>query len=276
MLHLNDVIMMTAFFLGFFYALSLDIRWCKVGGVIMWMCCSTSTFLPMLLSFHRYVIVCHPRLLPFLSAKGIWSIMLVLELYVAITITPFIVYNQFGVDGLGMCGIKPNRERIWIFYYIFYITPCFSNYIFTLIFYRKTTNHIKAMLISGTTMRQTIRHTEDMMTMTKWVALIPLTLIIPAHSLDLTVRFVPIPLWFLRFLVSVYPISFLLDAYVTVRFVGCYRRAVSKMMSKNDLTSKIFALLFRRRATYDEQTTTMRFSVGPNLTHMTIAITPPV
>jgi hypothetical protein len=129
------------------WALTFDIRVCKVGGVPFYSFAILSAITPPFLAISRYVYISNKidTKFKFLSEySGVFLIIGVLWAFVFIMQVPFIIADKFGLDYVGVCGIGSfDSLGLLLYFSVMYCGSTTAAYVTTLVFYRKLNRWVR-------------------------------------------------------------------------------------------------------------------------------------
>ena len=143
-LALGDLLYLIFSYSSLLWALTFDIRVCKIGGVGFYTFVMLSVITPPCLAISRYAVVHSVEpwgaKLNFLTKRsGILLVNGLLWVFVFLFPVPFIIVDKFGLDVMGVCGVENfNSFPLMLYYVLGLLCVLFASYFTTLIFYRKT------------------------------------------------------------------------------------------------------------------------------------------
>uniref|UniRef100_A0A914WIT0 G-protein coupled receptors family 1 profile domain-containing protein n=1 Tax=Plectus sambesii TaxID=2011161 RepID=A0A914WIT0_9BILA len=239
-----DMMVLVSCLSSIIWALTYDIRVCKVMGVGIYVFVVMSMTLPSCLSLCRYVGVVrdekelHPMLKPLRRRKGILALNGIFWTYGLLFNLPFILTDRMGLDSLGFCGVvEISSVLLWVYYLVFVISVLFGAYIVTFIFYRKLSAWVQetsSLMTATSHTNETLALTRNIMRMIKWLLFVPFVFYYPAVVVQMALRISPnlISVFTARIFVITLPVPHLVDPFVTLFFVKCYHRTLVELISK--------------------------------------------
>ena len=167
------------------------------------------------MAWNRHAIICDTRFSSLFSSKRIVLLLLFWIVTSLLYNWPFVNADMFGLDLMGICGIKPAPSGSLLdIYYNFIVVIAMLAYIGVLVFYQLTKKRIDQLLHTMQPRDDEsalCEHTKPMLQMIKWVVLVPLLLTVPTQTVALIARFDQhlVSISVRRILLACYPISML-------------------------------------------------------------------
>uniref|UniRef100_A0A914XBN8 G-protein coupled receptors family 1 profile domain-containing protein n=1 Tax=Plectus sambesii TaxID=2011161 RepID=A0A914XBN8_9BILA len=238
-----DMMVLVSCLSSIIWALTNDIRVCKVMGVGIYVFVVMSMTLPSCLSLCRYVGLVrdeqelHPMLRPLRRRKGILALNGMFWAYGLLFNLPFILTDRMGLDSLGFCGVvEINSVLLWAYYLVFVISVLFGAYIVTFIFYRKLSTWVQttsSLMTATSHTNETLALTRNIMRMIRWLLFVPFVFYYPAVVVQMALRISPnlVSVFTARLFVITLPIPHLVDPFITLFFVKCYRTTLAELIN---------------------------------------------
>uniref|UniRef100_A0A914XRN7 G-protein coupled receptors family 1 profile domain-containing protein n=1 Tax=Plectus sambesii TaxID=2011161 RepID=A0A914XRN7_9BILA len=246
----SDMMVLVSCLSSIIWALTNDIRVCKVMGVGIYVFVVMSMTLPSCLALCRHVGLVqdlqelHPLLWPLKKRKGIIALNGMLWTYGLLFTLPFILTDRMGLDSLGFCGIvEISSVLLWAYYLVFIIGVLFGAYIVTFIFYRKLSvwaQTASSTMTATSLTNETLALTRNIMRMIRWLLFVPFVFYYPAVVVQTALRISPnlVSVFTARIFVITLPLPHLIDPFVTLFFVKCYHRTLVELISKGRMFFK--------------------------------------
>uniref|UniRef100_A0A914X122 G-protein coupled receptors family 1 profile domain-containing protein n=1 Tax=Plectus sambesii TaxID=2011161 RepID=A0A914X122_9BILA len=236
-----DMMLLVSCLSSTLWALTYDMKTCKVMGVGVYVFILMSMTLPSCLSLCRHVGLVreehelHPMLRPLKRRKGILALNGIFWTYGLLYPLPFILTDRMGLDPMGFCGVvEIDSFLFWTYYLVFIGGVLFSAYIVTFIFYRKLSIWVQetSSMISATAQtNETLAVTRSIMRMIRWLLFVPFVFYYPALTVEMVMRISPnlISVLTARIFLITVPLPHIIDPFVTLLFVKCYRMSLIEL-----------------------------------------------
>jgi hypothetical protein len=158
-------------------------------------------------------------------------------------------FDSFGLDPVGVCGVKHLNSLIFTMLYLLGTSSIVATcYILTILFYQRLTKWIRetsSLLTVTEETQQTLIDTNHALSMMKWITIAPLFFVMPSITVETVLRFFPslISVSITRLILSTFSFCSVLNPLVTIYFTKRYRRVLQKLVAKTRFT-QFFYLLF--------------------------------
>uniref|UniRef100_A0A914UZL0 G-protein coupled receptors family 1 profile domain-containing protein n=1 Tax=Plectus sambesii TaxID=2011161 RepID=A0A914UZL0_9BILA len=258
-LALADTVSLLSCAFHLYYGLFFDELICKICGIGLYMSGFASVMLPPFIAISRYVVIVDQRssrlvliLKPLFCKVGIIAMNSIVWLYQLGYTIPLLILDKFGLDPIGVCGITKMPSVFAVYYFI--LVP--SSLLALLVCYRKLECMVRRMSSQCQMANVTIcapnrmQDTKNLLKLLKWIALLPLVFALLPTIIEIGLRwndqFVSIRTG--RAVVALFPLSHLVNPFLTVRFSRTFRVLLHRAVVKSSFTNRFFLWLFHYKS----------------------------
>lgn len=234
------------------WSLSTDRVVCKISGFGIYYFGMISIITAPFLAGLRYMALCgNNRFSILFSRRGVICVDCGIWLAAALFYSPYLLFDKFGLEMAGTCGITHNGKWYETSYYFACSAILFLAYIATFVFNQKLHTWVKrtSMKLNSLSSKSKLNlsDTRNLLKIFRWFLILPVVAFLPASSLEFLYR-IDVKLLNTsldRVIIAFIALPALINPLVTIKYLKPYRLVMEKVGSKIPLLSPVLHFVFK-------------------------------